>query len=607
MATKATDAPKPARRPVREAIPNTPNPVDIAMVAAVSGKPLPDIARRVLEEEARLIRAQCTELRLREVGERVRAGLWAILAIAALLIVGLIATVVVKASRSDALIVESFRVPPAMAQQGLTGEVVAKEVLDKVAEFDQSTQSARSTTSYDNNWGDDLKIDIPQTGATADQIWKLLREWLGKETRISGEVIQTKVGMALTTRVGSRPGQRFVSTDNDLDMLVGQGALAIYKNTQPYRSAIYLLRNGRELEGRAMLESLSTDPSPRERKWAFIGLAFDARNSGRTEREGQLARRALAIDPQMLNALSGSAGAEADLGHDQAAVDLTARYLKAPITSEYDAKIASGGQCSAKTNLAWLRRDPSLAQASAECLATAAQAGSSELARALVQMLRHGRQATVAYAQPGNSSMLPAEAAATQAFVRLFAQLDAGPSPALAGALQAYRGAVAAELADPKVGPGFHMASITWSAPFQAQALAELGRTDEAAALISGTPLDCYLCVRTRGLIAQAQGNMGGAQRWFAEAARQAPRLAPAFVDWGKLLVQAKHYANAEPKLIYAAKLAPNWADPLKYWGDALAAEGKHDEALGKYDAALKLAPNWAELLQARVQVVRER
>src|SRR3954468_13932031 len=148
MATIAAERPKPNRKAAHEKLPDTPNPLDIAMVAAVSGRPLPDIARRLLEEEARLIRAQCTELRLREMGERVRAALWAVLAIAVLMVVGLLIALVVHAAHSNALVVESFRVPPGMAQQGLTGEVVAKEVLDKVAEFDQSTQSARSPTSY---------------------------------------------------------------------------------------------------------------------------------------------------------------------------------------------------------------------------------------------------------------------------------------------------------------------------------------------------------------------------------------------------------------------------------------------------------------------------
>ena len=211
----------------------------------------------------------------------------AVLAVGALAIVILLGALVYHAARSNSLIVESFRVPPAMESQGLSGEVVAKEVLDKVAEFDQSTQSARSPSSYDNNWGDDLKIDIPNTGATADQVWKLLRGWLGKETRISGEVMQTRDGLALTTRVGSMPRAKNVSKANDLNSLVSQGAVAIYEKTQQYRSAIYLLRNGRVDEGRTLLQTLSTDASPRERKWAFVGLAWDARNTAQMHYAGQ--------------------------------------------------------------------------------------------------------------------------------------------------------------------------------------------------------------------------------------------------------------------------------------------------------------------------------
>ena len=157
------------------------------MAAAVSGKPLPDVARRLLEEQSELIHAQCAELRLRGIGERVRAALWAILAIAALAIVGLIALLLIHAARANALIVQSFQVPPGLATQGLSGQVVATQVLDKLADMQAHSETMRAASSYDNNWGDDLKIDIPNTGATADQVWKLLRGWLGKETRISGE------------------------------------------------------------------------------------------------------------------------------------------------------------------------------------------------------------------------------------------------------------------------------------------------------------------------------------------------------------------------------------------------------------------------------------
>jgi tetratricopeptide (TPR) repeat protein len=131
-----------------------------------------------------------------------------------------------------------------------------------------------------------------------------------------------------------------------------------------------------------------------------------------------------------------------------------------------------------------------------------------------------------------------------------------------------------------------------------------LGRTGEAAALIGKTPIDCYSCVRVRGMVAQARGDLPEAQRWFVEAVRQGPRLAPAYADWGKLLIRARRFESAEAKLARAAKLSPNWADPLKYWGDALAARGKRSEAIAKYDAALTLAPTWEELKRDRAKLI---
>ena len=231
---------KSRRKPRSERMPETNDAVDIAMHAVASGKPLPDVARRLLEEQSRFVRAQTSEIRTRQVGERVRAALWAVLAIAAAAILVLIGAMLIRASRTDALVVQSFRVPPAMQAKGLTGEVVATQLLDKLAEMQEQSESTRAASSYANNWENDLKIDIPNTGATAEQIWKLLRGWLGKETRISGEVIETPGGLALTARVGSQPGRRFVNTAGDLDALIAQGAELIYERTQPYRHAVYL-------------------------------------------------------------------------------------------------------------------------------------------------------------------------------------------------------------------------------------------------------------------------------------------------------------------------------------------------------------------------------
>jgi tetratricopeptide (TPR) repeat protein len=108
-----------------------------------------------------------------------------------------------------------------------------------------------------------------------------------------------------------------------------------------------------------------------------------------------------------------------------------------------------------------------------------------------------------------------------------------------------------------------------------------------------------------RGRVAQAMGDGGAADRWFAEAVRQGPRLSMAYAEWGRSLAQRRQYNAAEIRLKKAIALAPNWVDPVKYWGDALASQGKNANAIRRYDAAIKLAPNWLELRRARQRLSR--
>ncbi len=610
MAAGATSPADRPRKAPREKSPVTPDPIEIAMVAAASGKPLPDAARNVLEKHARLIdrqaelaQAQCAELKLRRVGEGVRAALWGILAILALAVVGLLAAVVIRASRSDALIVQSFRVPPALIAKGLTGEVVATQVLDKLAELQEGTESVRAPSTYANNWEDELKIDIPNTGATTDQVWKVLRGWLGKETRISGEVIDLGDGLSLTARVGAKAGQRFVSPQSDLDALVAQGAELIFKRTQPYRHAVYVGRvPEREAERYALLMALTADPSDIERKWAYSGLAYDRREMGYFADAVRMARSALAIDPQMTPAHGNLAVAQRLMGHDQQAADTYAAELQSEANDQYDPRIAAANRCGNLTSIGDLMRDPVLYEQGIACLARApgSYAQFADGQRALLALLRRDPAPALAYRALPRSEESPEESAAAAAEIRLRGEMLRGPSPALAKALEIYQAAATAREAQRAY---YRNSAAVSSWPLRAEALVMLGRLGEAAALAGTTPRDCYDCVRVRGLVAQAIGDASAAQRWFAEALRQGPRLPSAYVDWARLLARHRRWASAERRFARAAELAPNWADPLKYWGDALAAQGKHTQALAKYDAALRLSPRWSELRRARTRI----
>ena len=293
------------------------------------------------------------------------------------------------------------------------------------------------------------------------------------------------------------------------------------------------------------------------------------------------------------------------LGHDQDAVDALAKEKGLPVGAEYDPDVVTGNLCAEGANEAYSARDPVLLDEAAGCLESLSNSFSAgaSVERVIAGVLRHDWRPAFAFVQPVSGGFSPEEAAANTAESRLDGELERDSLPDLAKALDAFRVATAKELQVKGAGGFYRAAATSADWPLEARALIKLGRLDEAAALIAQTPLDCYTCVRGRGLVEEARGNAPAAQRWYAEAARQAPRLAPAFADWGRLLANARRYEGAEVKLARSVQLAPNWADPLKTWGDMLAAEGKRSEALAKYDAALKLAPAWAELRRARASV----
>ena len=137
-------------------------------------------------------------------------------------------------------------------------------------------------------------------------------------------------------------------------------------------------------------------------------------------------------------------------------------------------------------------------------------------------------------------------------------------------------------------------------APWLAIAEAHFGNRDAAQAVIATTPLDCYPCMRARGIMAAAGGDRRQAEGWFAEAIRQGPDLPQAYADRGAARLASGDVAGALSDAGRAKAVSPRNADALKLWGDALARQGRWREAVAKYDAALPFAPAWGALRQAR-------
>jgi hypothetical protein len=119
-----------------------------------------------------------------------------------------------------------------------------------------------------------------KTGVSIGEGQKLLRDWLGHEARISGQVYRTGGAgasgtpgvLSATVRIGDAATARAVGTDSDIDALVAKLGEGVFAATQPYRYSVYLEHHDRRDEALAVLTKLTTTGDRTERAWANIGV-----------------------------------------------------------------------------------------------------------------------------------------------------------------------------------------------------------------------------------------------------------------------------------------------------------------------------------------------
>ena len=565
-----------------------------------------ETAENYVKEQTRLARLQADDivredkirhwlLRFTHVSTIMKLAFELSLALIFLVVAGIVIGALWSAASDRGLVVESFSVPPDLAARGLTGEVVATKLLDRLSALQAQTVSLRASSSYANNWGSDIKVQIPDTGVSIGEFNRFLHGWLGHQTRISGDIYRTPVGIAVTARAGSDISPTFTGPDTDLDRLMQKAAESVYRATQPYRYAVYLTNTGRAKEAEAVYGGLIANGSPEDRSWAVIGLGNLYENRGDMERALAMFRRSLALRPDFLMAYNNILAIELLYQHDEAAL---ATYRKL-------AQLSEGPNDHDMSELAWsfgpvLSRAglaAALGDLGAELKANAQIETFPEL-NGLVEDARlsdltadaalHDRAATrAAYANLPPSGdpqiLLPREGT-----LLLSEALLGNPSPLLKE--RAKFDAVLGKIGVPR------MILLRQAWPNEAYAMALIGHFPNAHRLIDRTPADCTICLRARGRIEALEKNWAGADFWFARAVRFAPSIPFAYADWGEMLLHKGDLDGAITKLAQANKKGPHFADPLEMWGEALIAKNRSDLALAKFEEANKYAPNWGRL-----------
>jgi hypothetical protein len=555
-----------------------------------------------LHEQRTLVLAR---LRWGRFSDRMKALLQVMTALVGAGVVVLIASMAWTAHEAKGLVIEAFSTPPDLAQSGLTGQVAASRFLDQLQTLQSATATSdRPAESYESNWGSDFKVEIPETGLTFSEFDKLLRERLGHLTHVSGEVVTTPQGISVTVRMGDAPPRTFTGLTADYDDLARKAAEAVYRQSQPYRYGEYLEKSGRIDEAYQVISDLAAHGPDSERGWAYAKLALlDLNYHG----DAAQARRHSALGMGFgggsdLNDYIAKVNTEVWSGHEQQDLEISRKLdamsqKRQPGTSDFfflDNKLLGRAWLLfvepdyLASAAAWeqvYREDhqTSMGQTAPE-MAAAAYALGHDLPAA-----RHGMETS-----PDLSLADHAWAIALGAFPAwpaYYIPAEAGDWPQ---ALAAIRQLDAQLEADKAKKPIYGLMQQVWTWPLEAVALANAGDVEGAQALAAKTPVDCYPCQRARGLVAMAAKDWAGAERAFAEAARQAPSLPQAYAEWGRAQLERGSPQGAITQAMVAAAKAPRFADAPQLWGEGLLAQGDFKGAVKKFEATAKLAPHWA-------------
>lgn len=549
-----------------------------------------EIAALQIENLRKQDEYETSHLRWRRFNDQMRGALQMMLVAIGLVVVFGIGAAIWNAANDNGLVVDAFEVPPDLAAKGLTGDVIANKVLSRLTQFQAETGSMRASASYANNWGDNIKVQIPNTGVSISEFNRALHEWLGHQTRISGEIYRTPDGLAILARAGNDSTPVLKGSEADIDALTDKVAQSIYRSTQPYRYSAWLEAQGRVADSTAELQKIVATGNPLERAWGYNGLAHIAVNTGDIAGGSAFVRKAIASDPSILLPHANLVGGEIALGHDEHAWAAGQAMMKmaAGGDSTMDGAALARNVANVQLTLAELAGDNSSALEFVRKLEPYDSEGARE-DEVLVCALLHD----AACFRTASAALEPAGDADTrETRVSIMQQANA--------ALERWTDVL-------KAAPAFHEAMLHGApifrsflalddAPLQALALAKTGDRHGAHRLADTMPNDCLLCLRIRGQIDAAEHNWNGAAWWFARAEAAAPSLPSPDTDWGAMLLREGRYDAAIEKFEQAHAKGPRFADPLEMWGEALIRENRSDFALAKFTEAAKYAPNWGRL-----------
>jgi tetratricopeptide (TPR) repeat protein len=181
-------------------------------------------------------------------------------------LIALMAFMVARAVDEDLTIMESFAIPKSLEARGYSGTIVLQRVIDQVNLINATakTRVSRVPISHERQYAMFANLQVPSSGLSVHTVISLLRELIGNDEKIGGEITVRQPATASSpetyelllrfdiardkpTRLGRPSDSRhFVvkvaarSDATDIDGLIALAAQAIVEHTNPTVLASYL-------------------------------------------------------------------------------------------------------------------------------------------------------------------------------------------------------------------------------------------------------------------------------------------------------------------------------------------------------------------------------
>ncbi len=224
----------------------------------------------------------------------------ALIALSILAVVIVAAVACYREAYRQTLTIAAFDVPEKLAEQGLTGQVVAKALFDELIkrrELVTTLEAGELKGAWAENRAD---VAIPEAKFTLQSVFRYLRYMTGNEIAVDGEIILDGDNAVMKVRVAGKPPTVVNGAMRDWQSLVGQLANGVLEVTQPAVLAGYMGAQSKTPEDLVALSKhiVKMQSAANRPSGAVMSVAYDAYGSA-LQRQGKIAEAQAAFAEAM--------------------------------------------------------------------------------------------------------------------------------------------------------------------------------------------------------------------------------------------------------------------------------------------------------------------